>query len=82
VTSAADFNVRFFRRIKKMASIERKDLMHMVATMCAGIFANPTSVNIINDLYGRQQVIQQMIIDIQCVAQNLGINIIETDEQI
>lgn len=60
-----------------MGGIERKDVMNMVAIMCAGVFSNPTSGNIMQDQYGRQQVIQQMIWDTQSAIQAAGIDIIE-----
>ena len=59
--------------------IERKDVMNMVAIMCAGIFANPASG--VTDQYGRQQVIQQMIWDTQSAIQGSGLNIIEIDDE-
>ena len=63
---------------KKMPSIERKDVMNMVAMMCAGIFANPASGT--QDQYSRQQVIQQTIWDTQSAIQGAGLTIIEPDE--
>ncbi len=61
-----------------MASIERKDVMNMVAIMCAGVFANPASG--MQDQYSRQTAIQQMIWDTQAAIQGAGMNIIEPDE--
>ena len=63
-----------------MGSIKRKDVMNMVAIMCAGIFANPASGA--QDQYARQQMIQQMIWDTQSAIQGAGINIIEPNEEI
>jgi len=55
--------------------IERKDLMNMVAIMCAGIFANPASGSLLNDTFTKQQVIQQMIWDVQAAVASAGIAI-------
>jgi hypothetical protein len=64
-----------------MGSIERKDVMSMVATMCAGIFSNPASGDIARDQYTRQQVIQQMVWDTQVAIQGAGLEIIKPDEE-
>ena len=55
--------------------VERKDVMNMVATMCAGVFANPASGT--QDQYSRQTIIQQMIWDVQTAILGAGIDIIE-----
>jgi len=65
-----------------MSTIERKDVMNMVAIMCAGIFANPVSGDVARDQYARQQIIQQTLSDTQFVIQAAGITIIEPDENI
>jgi len=60
-----------------MGTIERKDVMSMVAVMCAGVFANPSSGITIQEQYLRQQTIQQMIWDTQNAIEGCGITIKE-----
>ena len=62
-------------------SVERKDIMNMVATMCAGIFSNPASGDVARDSYMRQQTIQQLTRDVQTAVQDAGLSIIEPGEK-
>jgi hypothetical protein len=60
-----------------MEPIETKDVLCMVATMCAGIFANTATGHLIIDRYNRQQIIQQMIWDVTNAVKAAGITIKE-----
>lgn len=60
-----------------MEPIETKDVLCMVATMCAGIFANTATGYLITNQYERQQIIQQMIWDVTNAVQTAGITIKE-----
>ena len=63
-----------------MPKITRADVMNMVAVMCAGVFANPTSGTL--DQYARQGILQQMIFDTQSAVAATGIDIIEIEESL
>ena len=58
-----------------MEKVETKDILNMVATMCAGIFSNPTAGYLMTNQYERQQIIQQMIWDVKSAVQAAGITI-------
>ena len=63
-----------------MNAIERKEIMDMVAIMCAGVFSNPTSVNMLTNQYDRQQLIQQMIRDTVFAVESNGMTIVDSQE--
>ena len=63
-----------------MNAIERKKIMDMVAIMCAGVFSNPTSVNILTNQFERQQLIQTMISDTLNAVEWNGITVIDSQE--
>lgn len=60
-----------------MKQMKQSEVMQMAATMCAGIFANPTSGELMHNRYGRCSVINEMIQDVMSALQVAGITIVD-----
>jgi hypothetical protein len=60
--------------------MKKKEILQMVGVMCAGVFANPTSGDLMHNRYGRQYFLNEMIQDTISAIQSAGI-IIEEDEE-
>ncbi|MDD4081831.1 MAG: hypothetical protein PHD05_00455 [Sphaerochaetaceae bacterium] len=60
--------------------IKTKDMLQIAAIMCAGIMANPTSGCLLNCLYDRQQLINQVFQDVHNSILSMGIAIIDLNE--
>jgi hypothetical protein len=58
--------------------MKRSEVLQMAAGMCAGVFANPTSGELMHNRYGRQCLINDMIQDTISAVQSANI-IIEED---
>ena len=60
--------------------MRKSEVLQMAATMCAGIFANPTSGELMHNRYGRQTVITEMVQDTITALQMAGISIEEKED--
>jgi len=60
--------------------MKKADVMNVAAIMCAGVFANPASGDILHHQYDRQNLIQQMLWDVQSACSVAGITITDESE--
>lgn len=60
-----------------MKQVRRCEVLSMVATIVAGVLANPVAGGMVTDQYARQQLMQQILWDVQNMFAAYGVEIID-----
>ena len=63
-----------------ITKVTRTDVLRFSSRIIAGIFANPASGNLTNDLSARQQIISQTVQDTINAFLSMGIAVVDDDE--